>query len=143
MLSGKNKGRESAGISPSANPEPSTQGSVATQKALAVLSPAQINVKLAKLTGWKFVNGSWWHDDYGDGPPIDFCAVLGRPQAEQWIAGIMRENRETELFQEMKRRMMRALEELPWFPSTQFPIRRESEFHAVRHNGLGVANERH
>lgn len=45
---------------------------------LASLSEAQLNIKLAKFNGWKLVDGKWWHDDIGDGPPMNYCKALGR-----------------------------------------------------------------
>lgn len=48
---------------------------------LSTLSNEQLNVKLAKRNGWKLVDGKWWHDDVGDGPPPDACKVWGR----EWI----------------------------------------------------------
>lgn len=52
---------------------------------IAALSDEQLNIKLAKMNGWKLVNGKWWHDDFGDEPPPDFCNVLGRKLAERFL----------------------------------------------------------
>lgn len=49
---------------------------------LASLSEEQLNIKIAKWIGWKQVNGKWWHDDIGDGPPMDTCKVMGRSAVE-------------------------------------------------------------
>ncbi len=45
---------------------------------LESLTDEQLNTKFAKSIGWKLVNGKWWHDDIGDGPPMDCCKVFGR-----------------------------------------------------------------
>jgi hypothetical protein len=53
------------------------------QMALSRLTEDQLNLKFAKLSGWKLNNGKWWHDDLGDGPPsLDYCAMIGRTDIE-------------------------------------------------------------
>lgn len=56
---------------------------------LSVLSNEQLNVKFAKLMHWKWVNGKWWHDDLGDGPPSDYCALLSRELVEECAYHLM------------------------------------------------------
>lgn len=49
------------------------------------LTDAQINFKVAKALGWHFKDHDWnsaWHDDLGDGPPMDYCKAFGRGIAE-------------------------------------------------------------
>lgn len=58
---------------------------VKRQMELSVLSDRQLNAKFAKLLGWKIVNHKWWHDDIGDGPPLNYCKAYGRKWAEAWI----------------------------------------------------------
>lgn len=55
--------------------------------ALSALSDEQLNRKLAKLLGWKESvaagkERAWWHDNVGDGPPMDYCKQIGRQTTE-------------------------------------------------------------
>jgi hypothetical protein len=56
---------------------------------LSVLSDEQLNVKLAKRMGWKLADGKWWHDDIGDGPPMDYCRTFNRKFAEEILKGLL------------------------------------------------------
>lgn len=43
------------------------------------LSDEQLNLKVARILGWKFKDHCWekgWHDDKGDGPPPNFVSDL-------------------------------------------------------------------
>lgn len=76
-------------ISPEKEAETESSDQTQIASTLSSLSDAQLNVKLAKLTGWKLVEGKWWHDDLGDGPPVNYCEMLGREQSEHWAKGLM------------------------------------------------------
>lgn len=53
------------------------------------LTCAQLNLKVAKIMGWRFHQHNWasaWHDALGDGPPPDFSADLNAMhEAEKMI----------------------------------------------------------
>lgn len=57
--------------------EPIEQRSGDEQNYVTLLTDEQLNAKIAKILGWKANNHrSWWHDDYGDGPPPNYCLDL-------------------------------------------------------------------
>lgn len=56
---------------------------------LSALSDEQINVKFAKLLRWKLVDGKWWHDDLGDGPPMNYCGQFGRSLVQEIVTNLL------------------------------------------------------
>lgn len=57
------------------------------KKLVDCLCDEHLNRKIAEFIGWRFVNGKWWHDEIGDGPPQDLRQDFRAKNSRNYCAG--------------------------------------------------------